>query len=177
MKAFKKIDSFFLKFTKAAAFLSVLGLMAIIGILIVDIILRFAFSSSIPPAYELVQIGMVFVVFFSFAYAQRSGALVHVTFFMRKLPWKFPQIMWTLTMTASAVTAFFLTFASWQSVGLMKKLHSATTIMKLQVHPFYLAMTIAFAIFAVSLAVEAIKCWVGLFNKEVGEDVIAHWPI
>lgn len=177
MKAFSKIDSFFKGFTKVSAFLSVLGQMAIIGILIVDIVLRFAFKKSIPPAYELVQLGMVFVVFFSFAYAQRSGALVHVTFFMRKLPGILPKVTWTITMTASAVTAVFLTYASWQAVGLMKKLHTATTIMLLQVHPFYLAMTIAFAIFAISLIFEAAKCWVGLFNKEVGEDIVSHWPV
>lgn len=162
--------------SKLISYVTAAALMFMVLLICVDVAMRFAVNKSIAGSYELVQAAMVLTVFFGFAYAQRTHALVHVTFFMRKFPKNCPMILWTVTGCCSAFVSVLLTYASYQQVSVIRKIHSCTTIMAIPLWPFYLFMTIAFAAFAIVLIYDAVKCIAACFYKPLATEVIANWP-
>ncbi len=176
MKTISKIEKGIGYFTRAFSIVSIAALAYMMLVIVYDVFCRFVFKSSTLGTTELVGLAETLVVFFAFGYTQYKKGLVHVTFFMRKLPKLTPMITWTLTGWISTTMAGLLAYASWVQAAVIHSVNQTTATLYIPLYPFYYTMAIGFAVFTVALAFDALKSTIGLFNKDVGEMVMQEWP-
>jgi TRAP-type C4-dicarboxylate transport system permease small subunit len=173
---FKKAERILNGLSKGLTAIGAAGTIGMTLLVVCDVFLRYVLNRPIKGSYELVNLLLTIAVFFSFAYAQRNRALVHITFFMRRFPGKLPMVFWALTQTLSAAVAVLLVVASFQQAAISKMLSSTTASLYIPHYPFYFLMAIAFAGFALMLVYEASKSIVALFVKSVEKEVVDNWP-
>lgn len=173
----EKLDKIMTRGSKAMANISALVIMVMMLLVVCDVFLRYLFSAPIKGSYEMVSLLMTLVVFFSFAYAQKTKSLVYMTFFMRKLPLRMPIIMWAVTNILSFGISVLLTIASFQQTKVIRGMMTTTASLYIPLYPFYFLMGIAFVGFTIILFYDAAKATVAVFNKKVAEVVKAEWPL
>jgi len=176
MNTIRKIEKGLNVFSWIFCAAAILALTFCVLITVYDVFSRFVLNSSLIGSGEYVSMAEVVLVFLALAYTQHNHGLVHITFFMRKLPKISPVIMWTINEWLGAAVTVLLTYASWMQAGVVKKLSLATNSLLIPLHPFYIIMTVGFFAYAVVQTFSAVKSTVGLFNKEVRQDVIDNWP-
>ncbi len=176
VKTVKQVEKYLGYFSKGFSLVAIAAITFNILIIVIDVFSRYVLHSAIMGSNEYVSMAETLVIFFALAYTQHSKGLVHITFFMRKLPKMSPMALWTLHQWCGALVAVLLTYASWMQAQLVDKMHTATQSLLIPYYPFYLLMTIGFAAYTVVQLFDAVKSTVGLFNEEVRQDVIDNWP-
>ena len=86
MKTLNKIDKIDGYIGIAGCVVAGLALAFNFGIIVIDVIRRFVFHNAIRGSAEYVSLAETVLIFFGMAYTQHKKGMVHVTFFMRKLP-------------------------------------------------------------------------------------------
>lgn len=176
MKTIRKLDNIMDWGTKIVGFVSVLALLFMMLMTVYDVFSRTVLKSAVIGSSEYVTMAETIVIFFALAYTQHNHGLVHVTFFMKKLPKLSPLVLWIFHEWVGTLVAFFLTYASYLYIGFVAKTKMATNALLIPYKPFVILMTIGMAAYAITQLYSAIRATTGLFNKEVREDVIENWP-
>ena len=176
MNTIKKIEKGLNVFSWIFCSVGIVALTFCVLVIVYDVFSRFILKSAVLGSGEYVSMAEVVLVFLGLAYTQHNHGLVHITFFMRKLPKLSPVIVWTINEWLGTAVVVLLTYASWLQTAVVKKLSLATTSLLIPLYPFHIIMTIGFFAYAVVQAFSAIKSTVGIFNEEVRQDLIANWP-
>lgn|GEM_PF-829187 len=176
MNTIKKIEKGLNVFCWIFNAVGIVALTFCVLVIVYDVFCRFVLKSAMLGSVEYVSLSEVVFVFLALAYTHHNHGLVHITFFMRKLPKLSPVIVWTINEWLGTAVVVLLTYASWLQSGVVKKLNLSTTSLLIPLHPFHVVMTVGFFAYAVVQLFSAIKSTIAIFNKEVREDLIANWP-
>ncbi|MCD8016637.1 MAG: TRAP transporter small permease [Oscillospiraceae bacterium] len=172
MKVINTISKFTNIFTKVFAYVSALAVLFNVVIILANVIMR-AFGNAIVGTEELYSMSEVVLIFLALGYTQYNGGLVHVCFFMKKLPGISPVVMWAINQWVSFIAVSLCVWQTFVRVPLVKQVSTALLI---PYKPFYVIIGIGFAVYAVACLFESIKATAAIFNKEVREDVVSHLP-
>ncbi len=172
----KKAEKYLGYFASAFAYVSIAALTYLMMVIVVDVFGRKFFNYSIIGSSEYVSLAESIVIFFALAYTQHKKGLVHIAFFMKKLPGLSPMVLWTLHEWCGAFIVGLLTYASWLHFIFTRKVNMSTTALLIPFYPFYLLMAVGFFAYFIVQLFCAVKSTIGLFNPEVRRDVMDNWP-
>lgn len=172
MKTLRRVETVVERLTRYSAYIAATALIFNMLIIVAYIVSRI-FGSAIIGTEEYVSFTQVIVVSIAFGYTHFNRGLVHVGFFMKKLPGKGPYIAWLLDTWISVAVCILWVYQSIVRYPFVKQ---ASTMLNILHKPFYLVMTIGIVIYALSQLYEAIKCTAGLFNKDICQEVQDNFP-
>lgn len=109
------LDAVVERLALAAAAIAALVLMAMAGLIVVEIVLRSAFATSTHITEEFVAYGMASVVFLAFAHALREGAIIRVDLVIVRLPPRVRTLTEIVTVVVALATMLFLARFVWAS--------------------------------------------------------------
>ena len=172
MKVIKGFDKFTAIVTKIFVYLAVLALLFNVVIILLNVILR-AFGSSIVGTEEFVSVAEVVLIFLALGYTQYTHGLVHVGFFMKKLPKVGPYILWAFHQWVGVVIIALLI---WQTFVKVPTVKQSSTALNIPFQPFYAIIGIGCIVYEIAQLYEAIRATMAIVNKEVREEVAASLP-
>jgi len=143
-------------------YLSMAAIFVIMAILVVDIILRNFFRFAILGATEMVEMGMVLIVFCGFAHTQVEKKHVRVTMATDLLPPKARHVLQGIVMLFTVVLSCLVTIGSFKTAARFSAEKAATAILNISSAPFAYAMATAMAVFTLVLFFEAIESFLKL---------------
>ena len=159
--------------TRIFAYVAAAALVFNVVIVLINVILR-AFGSSVMGVEEYISMGEVVLIFLALGYTQYNKGLVHVCFFMKKIPGKIgPMISWAFCHWISVAVIIVL---AWQTLERIPLTKQATTSLLIPYKPFYVVIFIGCILYGLAQLYEALKATVALFNSEVREQVMAELP-
>ena len=172
MNVFKKLGKALDYLTKACAYVAGAALIFNVLIIVAYIVSR-ALGKAFIGTEEYVAMGQVILISMALGYAHHNRGLVHVGFFMKKLPGFFPMVVWTLNAWIATIVC-----ALWSYVSIRRYpfIRQTTTMLTIPFKPFFFMLTIGVIVYTVSQFFEAVKCTAGLFNKEIGQEIKDNWP-
>jgi len=159
-------------FVKIAAYFAAGALIFNMMIVVLYVITR-TFNHAIIGVEEYVSFGQVLVIALGLGYTQFSRGLVHVGFFMKKLPGPGPMIAWVLDNYLALIVSVFWLIESVKHIPAVRQL---TQVLSAPMKPFYIIMTIGVAVYCIAQIYETIRVTIGVFDKDVRSDVKANWP-
>jgi TRAP-type C4-dicarboxylate transport system permease small subunit len=177
MKAIRKIEKALDVFSRIFAYVSAAALLCNAVIIGADVFSRFLLNHAIIGSSEYVSMLETVLIFFALAYTLHHKGLVHIAFFMKKLPKETPIYVWTFNEWAGAIVAVLLTYAAYLQSGVVQQTHMATTARLIPYYPFYVLMTVGLGTYAIIQIFCAVKSTIGLFDREVRQDVKDNWPV
>lgn len=172
MNLIKKTDKVMEWLTKIAAYVAAAALVFNMVIVVLYVISR-TFNHAIIGVEEYVSFGQVIVIALGLGYTQFSKGLVHVGFFMKKLPKAGPMIAWVIDNYLAAVISVFWVIESVKHIPAVKQI---TQVLMAPQKPIYIAMTIGIIVYCIAQLYETFRVTVGIFDKDVRADVVEHWP-
>lgn len=131
----------------------------------VDVCFRYVFKRPLAGAFELVGYMMAILVPFSIAYCAQDRGHVAVDLIMERFPRTIRHCMKILT---TFITLLFVVIIAWQNVLYffeMKKSGLTSAVLLIPAYPFILPTAIAFAVFALVLAVHLFELFGEVKNK------------
>ena len=165
MKVFNRIHKAVKDLSRWINYLSMAAIFIIMALLVADIILRNFFKSAILGAAEMVEMGMVLIVFCGFAYTQVEKGHVHVTMATDKLPPKARHGVECLVMLFTVVLCYLVTVSSFKTAAKFYAEKAATAVLNISCAPFAYAMAAAMAVFTLVLFFEAIESFLKILRK------------
>ncbi len=172
MKTIKQADRVVDIITHVFAYIGAAALLFNVVIILLNVLLR-AFGSSVIGVEEYVSLAEVVMIFMAIGYTQWKGGLVHVCFFMKKIPGIGSMIMWTIHMWLASAVIFLLIYQTWVRIP---NINQVTTSLLIPLQPFYVVLLVGCIVYLIAQMYEAVKCTVGLFNKELRQEIMNSWP-
>lgn len=172
MKTIKQADRVVDIITHVFAYIGAAALLFNVVIILLNVLLR-AFGSSVVGVEEYVSLAEVVMIFMAIGYTQWKGGLVHVCFFMKKIPGIGSMIMWTIHMWLASAVIFLLIYQTWVRIP---NVNQVTTSLLIPLQPFYVVLLVGCIVYLIAQMYEAVKCTVGLFNKELRQEIMNSWP-
>lgn len=142
----------------------------------VDVILRKISHFYIPGSNEIVEMGMVVLIFLGIAGLQVTKGHVRVTMFVDKFPYRAKKITLAIVETVEVIVMAEVTYAALQKSISMFHKGLSTTVLHWQEWPFGVCMFIGLLLFTILLAMDTIITYreIGLppeeGNSSVSED-------
>jgi len=128
-----------------------LVILAMMLVAILDVVLRYAFNAPLSSSYELIQLGMVLVVYCGLAWCGLAGGHISVNFLGALLDR--PGLRWLNALVHFAGAILFLLIA-WRSAGEAVKYFASgetTNMLKAPIYPFLAAVAAGALLYAVVL--------------------------
>lgn len=172
MNTIKKLDKITDIITRIFAYISCAALLFIVAIIIANIIGR-SINKSIIGVEEYYSLAEVVLIALALGYTQHQRGLVHVGFFMKKLPKLGPVIVWAVNQWFGVAVIAAL---AWQSILRVSTMKQVSTSLLIPFKPFYAIIAIGCFVYLIAQLYEAVKSTAAIFNKEVREDVVANFP-
>ena len=172
LKSINKIGKATEIFTTIFAFVAGAALLFNVVIIVANVLMRTT-GNAVVGVEEYVSLAEILVIFLALGYTQSKRGLVHVCFFMRKIPGKGSLIMWTINMWIAVAVLACLAYETFQHAPAVRQVSTALLI---PFKPFYYVIGVGAIVWLVAQLFDAIKSTIALFNKEVAEDVIENWP-
>ena len=172
METIKQADRVVDIITHVFAYIGAAALLFNVVIILLNVLLR-AFGSSVVGVEEYVSLAEVVMIFMAIGYTQWKGGLVHVCFFMKKIPGIGSMIMWTIHMWLASAVIFLLIYQTWVRIP---NVNQVTTSLLIPLQPFYVVLLVGCIVYLIAQMYEAVKCTVGLFNKELRQEIMNSWP-
>jgi len=138
-------------------YISMAAIFIVMAILVTDIILRNFFRSAILGATEMVEMGMVLIVFCGFAHTQAEKGHVHVTMATNRLPPGARHALEGLVTLFTVVLSCMVTISSFRTAAKFSAEKAATAVLNISSAPFACVMAAAMAVFTLVLFFEAIE--------------------
>ena len=156
-------------------YIGMIFIAAMMLIMFVDSMLGLFANYRITGIYELVQCLLLVVVFTSWAYTQTVHGHIHVTMFINMMPQKLRFLCFGITSLISVVTMACASYAGYLAIFERMAGGDASANLLIPYWPFYVLMTVAFVFFTIILLIDMCKAFLAMFDKEVAEDIQAHW--
>ncbi len=162
----KKFRSGLEKFCHAIRYISMAVLMFAVIVTVIDVILHLFTSYRVLGNMELVELGMIIMMYLCFGVTQLENGHVRVDLFVNKLP---PKGRCALNGILQLVCAFFcllLTIQSFKQVGTNYSVGKASQILHLPYWPFSLVMGVGFAVYTLTIILTALEYFQELPNAK-----------
>ena len=138
-------------------YLSMSAIFVVMALLVSDIILRNFFRIAILGATEMVEMGMVLIVFCGFAHTQVEKGHVHVTMATDRLPPNARHVVQGIVMLFTVVLSCLATICSFKAAARFTAEKAATAVLNISSAVFAYAMAIAMVVFTLVLFFEAVE--------------------
>jgi len=165
MEIFEKMHRAVKNISRWINYLSMSAIFLVMTLLVVDIILRNLFRSAILGATEMVEMGMVLIVFCGFAYTQVEKGHVHVTMVTDRLPHRVRHGLECLVMLFTVVLSYLTTVSSFKTAAKFYSEKAATAVLNISSAPFAYVMAVAMAVFTLVLFFEALESFMKIRTK------------
>ena len=172
MKALKKISSFL---NSILGYITFVAFFVIMAFIVINVVMRFIFSSPVLGAYEIVEQMMFVGVFASFAYAQQQGSHIRVSMVLMKMPRKGAMFLCGVTSLLGTFALCVLTYAAVLQYQLAMKNNYTSAMLKFPLSPFYLFEIICSIVFAFAVLVNAIEYFAAIGNNDLAEELAAKF--
>ena len=169
MKIFNRLHQAVKGISRWINYLSMAAIFIVMALLVVDIVLRNFFKSAILGAAEMVEMGMVLIVFCGFAYTQVEKGHVHVTMVTDRLPPKLRYVLECLVMLFTVVLSYLVTVSSFRTAAKFSTEKAATAVLNISSAPFAYAMAVAMAVFTLVLFFEAIESFLKILGLRLDQ--------
>jgi len=171
-KTMDKISKVVGIFTTSFAYIAAVALLFIIFITLANVVMRW-FGSAIIGTEEYASMAQIAVIFLALGYTQHTGGLVHVAFFMKKLPKLAPIVAWAIHAWVGTAMVSILV---WQTVIRIPHIKQATVSLLIPYQPFYVVVAVGCAVYLVAQLLVAVKSTIALFDAEVRQEIIESLP-
>ena len=175
MNTYYKIHKVIEKITLVFATVAVIAVAFMMFAISFDVIGRWITHKAIKGIYELTEMAMSMGVFGAFSYTQIKHGHVHVTLLIAHFPQKLKMLSYAVTSAITTVVMFAIAYAAWIQAGVSAQQNRVTSILKIPFQPFYIFEAVAMAFFAIVLLLDTVKCFVGVFSKQVADDIQSTW--
>ncbi len=172
MSILKKAELVMERLTRYAAYIGAAALVFNIVVVIAYVVSR-ALDHAIVGTEECVAMGQVVLIAMALGYTHHNQGLIHVGFFMKKLPGPGSMIAWVLDNWISVIICFLWVY---QSILRYPVVRQTSQILAIPFKPLFLVMTIGVVLYAISQLFEAIKCTIGIFNAQIRQEIKDNWP-
>ena len=172
MNLIKKTDKVMEIVTKIVAYVAAGALIFNMLIVVLYVVTR-TFNHAIIGVEEYVAFGQVLVIALGLGYTQFSRGLVHVGFFMKKLPKAGPMIAWVIDNYLAAILSVFWVIESVKHIPAVRQM---TQVLSISMKPFYIIMTVGIIVYCIAQLYETFRVTVGIFDRDVRTDVKENWP-
>ena len=157
------------------SFISMACVVLMMFLMFIDVCLSLIFNIRILGAYEVTSLALLTFVFSSWAYTQSVHGHIHVTMFINMMPQKLRFLCFGITSLISVVTMACASYAGYLAIFERMAGGDASANLLIPYWPFYVLMTVAFVFFTIILLIDMCKAFLAMFDKEVADDIQAHW--
>ena len=171
----KKIDKIFSGISNAIGYVSYVGLVAIMLLIVVDVLLRKLMKTGIVGSYELVERMLLITIFAAFAFTQTHRGHIHVTLFLTKLPKTVRMFLFGFFGLLSTAASAFCAYSIMAQGSFSFTAATFTAVLKIPLYPFFYIAAFCMLIFTFTLLWDSIKCFAGMKNDEIREDIQSSW--
>ena len=156
------------KVNRGVGFLSMIVL-GVLGILIVaDVISRELANESLPGVTEIVFMGIVAIIFLTFAYTEETGRHIKIDIFSNRLPIKGQSILTILVYIMGIFSMGLLAYlAGLEAIYSLRHGEYLPALIRIPVYPTKFAVFIGFVLLTLQYAVQ-------LATKLIGEKPEIH---
>lgn len=151
------------------------GLIFMMLFITVDVVLRYVFKSPILGSYEIVERVLSITVFSSLAYTQQQKGHLHVTLFLRMMPHKAAFVVFGFFLLLSSIGSAVISYCAYLGAMTATAKGYITVILRIPMAPFYWIQLVMMAVFSLVLFMDAVKAFLAVFKKNLGEEVVAGW--
>ena len=126
-------------------------ILAMMLVAVLDVVLRYVFNAPLSSSYELIQLGMVLVVYCGLAWCGLTGGHIAVNFVGALLDR--PRLRW-LNALVHCVGAILFLVVAWRSAGEAVKYFASgetTNMLKAPLYPFLAAVAAGALLYAITL--------------------------
>lgn len=137
-------------------------ILAMMLVAVLDVLLRYVFNAPLSSSYELIQLGMVLVVYCGLAWCGLTGGHIAVNFVGVLLDR--PRLRW-LNALVHCVGAILFAVIAWRSAGEAVKYFASgetTNMLKAPIYPFMAAVAAGALLYALTLGWQCIRVLRGM---------------
>ena len=163
--------------SKLLVWISCIVLIAVAIFMMIDIVMRYVFSSPILGDVEIIETVMVIIVFSSFAYTQTEKGHIHVTMVLERLPRKLAIFIYAMNSIIVAIASVAVTYGFVAQGNYVLRKNTVSAIIHIPYYPFYYISAVFMGVFAIVLIVDAIINVGGLFSHEYEKRVTESWDV
>lgn len=171
----KNVYSVLRKASTGVVYISYIGVFGAMLFTTYDVLMRVLFNKPMLGAYEIVELIMSCIVFASFAYTQTQKGHVSVTMFLRMMPQKVKFVIYTITSFLSAFLSVLITYGTLRQSTVCFAKNYVTQNLGIPYGPFYIIAGIGMALFSIVLLADAVFSAIGIFKKEIADEIEAEW--
>jgi len=131
-----------------------LALAGIMGVMVLDVVFRYVLTRPITGVQDLVQLGLLLVVFLGIAYCGRSGGHVAVDVFERFMGGGLRRAADVLVRALGAAIYAALAWRVWQSGIDAGTYRESSNLLAIPLQPFYFVIAGGGALYSAVLAAE-----------------------
>jgi len=132
-------------------------ILAMMLVAVLDVVLRYVFNAPLSSSYELIQLGMVLVVYCGLAWCGLTGGHIAVNFLGALLDR--PRLRWLNALVHCVGAILFLVIA-WRSAGEAVKYFASgetTNMLKAPLYPFLAAVAAGALLYAFTFGWQCIR--------------------
>jgi TRAP-type C4-dicarboxylate transport system permease small subunit len=133
------------------------SLVIVLILITVNTLGRYAFDTPVKGSEEVVELGMILIVFLALGYASTQGSDVSVTVLLSKFPVRARKTLQTVTYFLSACIVGAI---AWRGVtgGLeMFHAHETTGVLLISIYPFRFLLALGAAVLCLKLMADFVK--------------------
>ena len=146
-------------------------------VLVIDVCLRSVFDIAVPGTIELVELLMVFVVFFSLAYTSLEKGHVSIGLIISRFPDNvqtiFDIIAAALGMCIWALICAQLAFRGWENLNVVNPMHTPRLLIPYA--PFMFIAAIGCLLYCLHLLISVINSLRSIFRKHSTLGYVSGW--
>ncbi len=171
----KKIDKILSLITGAIGYVGYVGIVVIMVFIVADVLARGVMQQGILGAYEIVERLLLVMLFAVFAYTQTHKGHIHVTLFLPKFPRVIRMLLYGTLELLSFITAAFCAYSIVMQGNYSLTADTTTAVLRIPLYPFYYIAAAGMFLFAITLFWDAIKCYIGIKNIDVCNEIQSKW--
>ncbi len=157
MKVLRTLDRILGKISGACAWVAGAALFLMAALIFADVFCRYFLKSSITGSQEIVQLMMVFVVYFALCQSTRIRAHVRVDFFTNMMPAYIRNaVLGIVTLLCIFVTAN-ITIRTFGYAGQVWASKTSSPILKINYAPFYYIISVMNVLLSLEFLADGLK--------------------
>ena len=165
------------KAASIVAIVSMIGYLTIAILSFVDAVMTKFFMSPISGTMEIVEILMLISVFASFAYAQAKKAHITMPILIERLPRRLRLLILLCTSGLSIYISVYLAYAAFGNALLAQNTAKMTTILYIEMYPFYYIQAVAIVFFTFVLILDTVVILLALWSDKYNLKVIDDFDL